>query len=411
MPDVGGSVCSQNFNNCYGIKVAKLLNDKVKLAIDHSNSPNKKKLHPTNLPTIAGKSIALVNYENLKPINGNLRQKCESKSSNINLQVSNLYSSPVNFSRLTSPIFDYPPNQIKFRTLMSGKTRAGNNDGKLKTNQDSFISLLNCLGIEGFNMFSVLDGHGSHGHFISSCVKSLLKDFILKKSNYSKSSIVTLSDIKSKIQEKNYSFMKQAFAYCEKCLARSKYEVNFSGTTAVLVIQLDGTIICANSGDSRAVMFGKNEIYELSQDHKPNLENERNRIISCGGRVERFFDKSEFVGPYRVWLKDEDFPGLAMSRSIGDFMAKSIGCIFNPEIREFNLKEESMFLVLASDGVWEHLSNTDILKIVKPFYSKRDCEGACSAIIKEASLQWKKVSIYSFKIIYRRREAKTILLV
>ena len=35
-------------------------------------------------------------------------------------------------------------------------------------------------------------------------------------------------------------------------------------------------------------------------------------------------------GPYRVWLKNENFPGLAMSRSIGDFVAGSVGCICEP---------------------------------------------------------------------------------
>jgi len=37
-------------------------------------------------------------------------------------------------------------------------------------------------------------------------------------------------------------------------------------------------------------------------------------------------------GPYRVWLKTENFPGLAMSRSIGDFVAASVGVISEPGI-------------------------------------------------------------------------------
>ena len=38
--------------------------------------------------------------------------------------------------------------------------------------------------------------------------------------------------------------------------------------------------------------------------------------------------KNEFgayVGPFRVWARGTDYPGLAMSRSIGDFKAKSVG--------------------------------------------------------------------------------------
>jgi len=36
-------------------------------------------------------------------------------------------------------------------------------------------------------------------------------------------------------------------------------------------------------------------------------------------------ENGKLVGPYRVWLANEDLPGLAMSRSIGDQIAKDIG--------------------------------------------------------------------------------------
>lgn len=38
----------------------------------------------------------------------------------------------------------------------------------------------------------------------------------------------------------------------------------------------------------------------------------------------------ESNGPYRVWLKNEGYPGLAMSRSIGDFVCESVGVISDP---------------------------------------------------------------------------------
>ena len=60
---------------------------------------------------------------------------------------------------------------------------------------------------------------------------------------------------------------------------------------------------------------------ELSRDHKLDLDAECERILSNGGRVESFKDTlnpSESIGPRRVWLPDQDIPGLAMSRSMGD---------------------------------------------------------------------------------------------
>ena len=42
------------------------------------------------------------------------------------------------------------------------------------------------------------------------------------------------------------------------------------------------------------------------------------------------------VGPYRVWVKGKSYPGLSMSRSIGDMDAKNVGVIPNPEFVEYN---------------------------------------------------------------------------
>lgn len=59
----------------------------------------------------------------------------------------------------------------------------------------------------------------------------------------------------------------------------------------------------------------------------------------------------------RVWLKNEDIPGLAMSRSFGDSTAAKVGVNAVPEVREFTLALEDKIVVLASDGVWEFLTN------------------------------------------------------
>ena len=68
----------------------------------------------------------------------------------------------------------------------------------------------------------------------------------------------------------------------------------------------------------------------LSRDHKPDLKDELTRIIHCGGRVEPYIVDGEGVGPYRVWLQEENAPGLAMSRSLGDLVAASVGVAWMP---------------------------------------------------------------------------------
>ena len=68
----------------------------------------------------------------------------------------------------------------------------------------------------------------------------------------------------------------------------------------------------------------------MSRDHKPELKDEMNRILRMNGRVDRFMDGNERSGPFRVWLKNESYPGLAMSRSIGDFVAAAVGVVCDP---------------------------------------------------------------------------------
>lgn len=72
------------------------------------------------------------------------------------------------------------------------------------------------------------------------------------------------------------------------------------------------------------------EALQLSRDHKPNLEDERARIERSGGKVAKYIENGIKVGPYRVWKKNEPYPGLAMSRSIGDLQASKIGVIATP---------------------------------------------------------------------------------
>lgn len=280
--------------------------------------------------------------------------------------------------------------QTKFIVRSSFKSKAGNKDGVPKTNQDSTLMKLSGLKRNGFNLYGIMDGHGSHGHFISNSVKSYFTDFIFNSSLYEESP--SLTSILKKLQEKDYHYIKQCFQNCESSLAKSRYEVNFSGTTAVMVIQIDDILICANTGDSRAILFSNQGVKNLSNDHKPDNESEMLRIVNSGGRVEKYKDDNEYVGPYRVWLKYDDYPGLAMSRSLGDFVAKSVGCSCIPEIIEMKITDRTYFMIIASDGVWEFLNNMTVSKIVEPFYYRKDPEGASIKLVEESAKAWKRVN-------------------
>ena len=208
--------------------------------------------------------------------------------------------------------------------------------------------------------------------------------------------------------------IKQAFIKTDEDLWNRSFDITFSGSTAVTILLLGNKLMCANAGDSRAILasykYAKhikdvqlpeelasipdNEkiwlALPLSRDHKPDDEEELKRIEALNGRVEPFKEDGEAVGPPRVWLKDEDIPGLAMSRSLGDKIASQVGVMSEPEIYEMNLTVDDKFVIIASDGIWEFLSNDKVVEMVVPYWEAKDPEGACDALIKEAIKYWKE---------------------
>lgn len=79
-----------------------------------------------------------------------------------------------------------------------------------------------------------------------------------------------------------------------------------------------------------------------------------------------------------------------MSRSIADEVSHTIGVSENPEVFRYDLKPEHKFIVIASDGVWEFLSNEEIGQLVWPFFLMNSPEQAGNAIVKAAARKWRK---------------------
>ena len=267
-------------------------------------------------------------------------------------------------------------------------------DGFIKVNQDSFLVIENEYNLPDFNIFSVLDGHGENGHLVSRFVTKYFATFF--KKNKKMKVLKSEDEVYSRLKKNEYDILKRVFKHAEKDINKSAIDAKFSGTTCVIVFQIGDKIICANVGDSRAILVkgekGKT-IIPLSVDQKPDSPEEKKRIESAGGEVAQYEDDGEKSGPFRVWAKGEAYPGIAMSRSIGDFVASSLGVIPEPICFEETIDKDTKFIILASDGIWEFLNNKKVVNIVWPFYEKKDPEGACKALIKEATDWWNKEDI------------------
>ncbi|KAG2432356.1 hypothetical protein HYH02_012930 [Chlamydomonas schloesseri] len=126
-----------------------------------------------------------------------------------------------------------------------------------------------------------------------------------------------------------------------------------------------------------------------STDHKPELPAEAARIEAAGGRVARSVGPHGPVGPFRVWFKKQDYPGLAMSRALGDLPGRQIGVIAAPSLAALTLPPEGRpaVLVVASDGVWELLSSEQVLALAGGAGSAAE---AASRVVQQSRRAWVK---------------------
>ena len=282
---------------------------------------------------------------------------------------------------------------------VEGISIAGRDEkGRKKTNQDTFIIEKNINGVKGFNIFGVFDGHGEFGHFASKFVKEYIINQI--KNHPEIKNEKDPKKIYTKLVSNGYKIIANIYLDADIQIQYQSFDPSRSGTTCIIIFQILENIICANTGDSRAMTvfdpsddnLFKSKVYPLSYDCKPELPNEKKRILESGGVVEKAYypddEEGENNGPYRVWAKGEDYPGLAMSRSIGDMDAKQVGVIPNPQIVEYQIAPFSKYLVMGSDGLWEFISNEECMRICNGFFLRNDCFGLCRELATKATKLW-----------------------
>ena len=103
----------------------------------------------------------------------------------------------------------------------------------------------------------------------------------------------------------------------------------------------------------------------------PSSPNENKRILSNNGKVKKLINEAgEEIGPFRIFEKnkDSDLPGLSLSRSIGDSMAKNLGVIFEPELFKYELNSRDKIIIVGSDGFWNYISNEEAIDMVGKYY-------------------------------------------
>ena len=178
--------------------------------------------------------------------------------------------------------------------------RKENQDALIMTDDPSTNTLILCA----------LDGHGEHGDAVAGAFRDQLAGSMMGHPKWG-------TDVKVAARD--------AIHAIEQSVIRNfRVDTEFSGTTLSMAIIRGNRITGVNIGDSRVIIGktveGRIVEEEFTHDHKPDLPEEKKRIVEAGGRVFAVEYDDGIDGPPRVWLGHMDVPGLAMSRYVKSTM-------------------------------------------------------------------------------------------
>ncbi|KAL8135471.1 putative protein phosphatase 2C 66 [Apium graveolens] len=300
--------------------------------------------------------------------------------------------------------------------------------GKKGTNQDAMIVWENFSSRSDAVFCGVFDGHGPYGHMVARKVRDNLPVLLSSQWNdnlsndqsciaedkngsgycVSENGNAGSTDAdenivggwcepleveeKAKLPEMYWPLrqsMLKAFKLMDKELKlHPAIDCFCSGSTTVALVKQGLDLVIGNVGDSRAVLAtkdGDNSLtaVQLTVDLKPNLPREAARITECKGRVFALQDEPDVP---RVWLPNSDSPGLAMARAFGDFCLKDFGLISMPDVYYHRITDRDEFVILATDGVWDVISNKEAVDIVASAPGRAT---AARALIDCATRAWR----------------------
>ena len=243
--------------------------------------------------------------------------------------------------------------------------------------------------IENFNndknqmLFEIFDGHGGDemsAYLQNNLAKIYKQNLLLNKGN------IILS-------------LKNAFHDADDEM-RGQLNIEGLGSTGSLVHLVKNNfsdelvVYSANVGDSRVSLISQEHIIRLSYDHRTSDEKEKKRILESGMDI----------------IDDRICGTLMLTRIFGNYEYKEVndeknsenenkGLICEPFISKINIDPniENQFLIIASDGVWDILTEEDIQKIIQKY---QDTQKICSIIIKKCleNEAWDNMSVFAVKL-------------
>ncbi|KAI5065970.1 hypothetical protein GOP47_0018594 [Adiantum capillus-veneris] len=240
----------------------------------------------------------------------------------------------------------------------------------------SFLSLPLPSPATDLHYFAVYDGHGGaqaalhcRAHMHLALAEEVLRGataaLVLDRERWESCMKVTFLRMDREVGSRNTS------TGAEQPSVIASTSSDTVGSTAIVAVLSGHHIIVANCGDSRAVLCRRGQAIALSEDHKPDREDEIARIEAAGGRVFNW-------NGWRV------LGVLAMSRAIGDHFLKPY-VIADPDVTMTARSDDDECLILASDGLWDVVSNQDACTIARRcLAANREAQTAASLLVQRA---------------------------
>ncbi|XP_024971208.1 probable protein phosphatase 2C 75 [Cynara cardunculus var. scolymus] len=207
------------------------------------------------------------------------------------------------------------------------------------------------------HFFAVFDGHG--GHHVSALCKEKMHVIMEEELMRVKATGGEVEELWRSAINRSFERMDEMAKSLCQCdglensrVCRFHPQLSLVGSTAVVSLLTPEYIIVANCGDSRAVLCHNGKAVPLSVDHKPEREDERSRIEGLGGQIVFAANGARVEGV------------LAMSRAIGDRLLKHV-VTWEPEYSFRKRNGGDTSLILASDGLWDVLSNEMSCEVVR----------------------------------------------
>jgi len=278
----------------------------------------------------------------------------------------------------------------RFETSQRWNGAALNTKGR-KSPTDATIGQDNCSIsrlVGGWECVCVMDGHGVNGDWPATRAVRTMPYFLQG-----------LSCSKMLRQMQVDAALLHAFGKVQRDLVHharvEQIDLQVCGCTAACVLwKPDGgapnKVWVATCGDSRVVAIRSTDGTVLAQtvDHKPSVPAEKARVEKLGMEVVRTEYDDGWVEE-RCNIKGYEYPGICMTRSLGDLAVKAFGIVSDPEVVEWALPpDEDVHIFAASDGVWEFLESEVVASTLCNTNRLEGEEQACKKLLKQAREAW-----------------------